>query len=81
MALKDDVERRQKSKGMGMPLDDHESDTPGQNENSERNQNTNKRKEAEINNIKVEILPAWERRTRAHHDRTSYNTDSAYSTW
>ena len=98
MALKDDVERWQQSKGMVVRLGDHESDcltnlrfaddvllfsismvqlqklTCDWKQSTESvrlkihpdktkilsNQSTNKRKEVEINNIKVEIIPAWE---------------------
>ena len=75
MALKDDVERWQKSKGTGIQLGEHESDcltNPRFVDNvllfsislvrlqkMLSNQSTNKRKEAEISNIIVEIQLAW----------------------
>ena len=97
MELKDDVERWQKSQGMGIRYGDYESDcltkmrfaddvlfsislvehqkmmcdykqsteSVGLKIHPDKtkilsNQKTNKRKEAELNNIKVEILLAWE---------------------
>ena len=154
MALKDDVERWQKPKGMGLRLGDYESDcltnlrfpddvllfscslvqlqkvmcdfkqsteSVGLKIQPDKtkilsNQSTNERKEVEINNIIFEILSSCEsakylylgqaitfqqtgnsRDQKSnqsglgivsgdtnwswHQDRTSYNTDSAHSTW